>query len=122
MIVAKLLYLSKRARPDILLAVLYLCTRVQDPGIGNDQKLTRVLGYLMGTHKLTRKFDYNIGERVALHIDAAFSCHEDGKGHSAMVSLFGDISVIIIYRKQKIATRNSMDSELVALSDLILNG
>jgi len=121
-VVAKLLYLSKKARPDILLAVLYLCTRVQDPGIGNDQKLTRVLGYLMGTHKLTRKFDSNIGDRVVLHIDAAFSCHEDGKGNSATVSLLEDNSGITIYRKQKIATPNSMESELVALSDLIFNG
>ena len=34
-LVAKLLYLAKRSRPDILLAVLFLCTRVQSPDIDN---------------------------------------------------------------------------------------
>lgn len=35
-LVAKLLYLSKRARPDIQTAVSFLCTRVREPDKAND--------------------------------------------------------------------------------------
>jgi len=45
----KLLYLAKRARPDILTVVAFLCTRVQCATIQDRDKLNRVLGYLKWT-------------------------------------------------------------------------
>jgi hypothetical protein len=44
--VAKLLFLSKRARPDIQPAVAFLCTRVQCPDVDDYKKLARVMRYL----------------------------------------------------------------------------
>ena len=44
--VAKLLYLSKRSRPEILMAVGFLCTRVTKATTQDKLKLRRVLGYL----------------------------------------------------------------------------
>ena len=41
--VALLLYLSKRARPDIHLAVSFLCTRLRGPGTYDYKKLARVM-------------------------------------------------------------------------------
>jgi hypothetical protein len=46
---AKLLYLAKRARPDILTAVIFLCSRVQGAMYEDKKKLKQVLGYLKGT-------------------------------------------------------------------------
>jgi hypothetical protein len=46
---AKLLYLAKRARPDILTVVIFLCTRVQEATVQDRDKLDRVLGYLQWT-------------------------------------------------------------------------
>ncbi len=37
--VAKLLYLGKRGRPDILLPVQYLCTKVKQPTKGDVRKI-----------------------------------------------------------------------------------
>jgi hypothetical protein len=48
-LVAKLLFLSKRARPDIQLAVSFLCTRVKKPDMDDYQKLCRVIKYLRNT-------------------------------------------------------------------------
>ncbi len=42
--VAKLLYLAKRARPDILMATSFLCTQVKQPTKADQQKLLRVMG------------------------------------------------------------------------------
>ena len=50
--VAKLLYLAKQARPDILLAISFLCTRVQKPSKQDESKLERVLGYLTNSRGL----------------------------------------------------------------------
>jgi hypothetical protein len=47
---AKVLYLAKRARPDILTVVSFLCTRVTGATVEDASgKLDRVLGYLKGT-------------------------------------------------------------------------
>jgi hypothetical protein len=43
---AKLLYRAKRARPDILTMVIFLCMRVQNATVQDRDKLDRVLGYL----------------------------------------------------------------------------
>jgi hypothetical protein len=48
-VIAKLLYLAKRARPDILTVVSFLCTRVTQPTKDGMHKLLHLLGYLHGT-------------------------------------------------------------------------
>lgn len=51
--VAKLLYLSKKTRQDIQMAVAFLCTCVKNPDKYDYKKLTRVMQYLRGTQDLT---------------------------------------------------------------------
>ena len=46
---ACLLFAAKRARPDIQVAVTYLCTRVQEPSKDDYRKLSRVIKYLRAT-------------------------------------------------------------------------
>jgi hypothetical protein len=43
---ARLLFAAKRARPDLQVAVAYLCTRVKSPSQSDYRKLTRVIKYL----------------------------------------------------------------------------
>jgi hypothetical protein len=50
---AKLLYLSRQARPDIITMVGFLCTRVQAPTNQNSEKLQQLLGYQKKTAKRT---------------------------------------------------------------------
>jgi len=57
LVVAKLLYLGKRGRLDILLPVQFLCTRVRSPIVEDEQKLQRVLGYLKLMKQWTRRLD-----------------------------------------------------------------
>ena len=47
--VAKLLFVSKRGRPDILVAIAFLSTRVTGPDKDDWKKLTRVTKYINGT-------------------------------------------------------------------------
>jgi len=121
-IVAKLLYLGNRGRPDVLLPVQYLCTRVQSPTKADAQKLERVLGYLQMTKRWTRVFDNSPFERVETYIDASFATHPDGKGQSGCLIMLGNTLVHEVCKKQTLIMQSSTEAELVALSDLILEG
>jgi hypothetical protein len=49
---AKIIYVTKRARPDISLAVAFLTTRVKGPNIDDWRKLRHVIEYLRVTRDL----------------------------------------------------------------------
>lgn len=118
-IVAKLLYLANRTRPDIMLAISFLTTRVTCATMSDRKKLWRVLKYLRDTMGMAI-YLRGVGDRVEIYIDAAFALHADGKSHSGIiVKLFGD-TVLVKSAKQTIVTRNSTEAELVALADKIL--
>ena len=57
-----------------------------------------------------------------MYIDASFSSHPGGAGHSAMVTFVGTTATILRSSKQKIGTKSSTEAELVALFDLYLVG
>ena len=117
--VAKLLYLANHGRPDIMLAISYLATRVKAPTQSDHNKLVRVLKYLKGSREKTMVFKGS-GEKIECYVDAAFAIHSDGKSHTGVVlKVFGD-TVLVKSSKQKIITTNSTESELVGISDKVL--
>jgi hypothetical protein len=117
---ARLLYLSKRTRPDIQLPVLYLCTRVREPTREDQQKLFKLLGYLKTTKHRARIISHRGNlKRLAAYVDASFACHADGKGHTGLVVKWGSTTLGTISKKQKIATKSSTEAELVALTDVM---
>lgn len=117
---AKLLYIAKRTRPDVLLAVNFLTTRVQLPTQEDKLKLIRVLKYLNGTRD--RELYLRIGKTVQVHayIDASYGAHDsDGKSHSgAMIGIGEALSIQVKSSKQKIVTKSSTEAELVAVTDM----
>ena len=52
-LVARLLFASKRARPDIQVTVAFLCTRVKAPTEEDYKKLGRIIKYVKETIDLT---------------------------------------------------------------------
>ena len=114
---AKLLYLSARVRPDILMPVIYLSTKVNHPSVNDNNKLTRVLEYIYETRHDVLSISSEHIYGIVGFIDASFGTHSDGKGHSGMCAFIGNSLIIAKSSKQKIVTVNSTESELVALSD-----
>jgi hypothetical protein len=114
---AKLLYLAKREKPSLLLAVSYLTTRVLEPNEADMVKLYRALKYLNLTKDQPLILSAETGLRLEVYVDAAFALHEDGKSHTGMVVKLGEGSVLVKSSKQKIVTKDSTEAELVALSD-----
>ena len=116
-IVAKLLYIAKHGRPDILLAVSFLTTRVLCPTEQDDEKLMRVLKYLIGTKELVLTLEATNLTVVNAFIDASFATHSDMKGHTGTFVTMGKGAVFAKSSKQKIVCKSSTEAELVGLSD-----
>jgi len=114
--VAKLLYLAKRARPDILTAVSFLTSRVQSPTVEDQAKLTRVLKYLNGTRALGIVLVHKHNYPVAF-CDASYGVHHDLKSHTGLFITLGEGPIFVGSSKQKIVVKSSTEAELVALSD-----
>ena len=117
--VAKLLYIAKRVRPDILTAVTALTTRVQDPREADMEKLARIVRYLKTSMdvKLVLRCDDEL--TVNSYIDASYGVHSDMKSHSGSVVSLGTGAVSAASTKQKINTKSSCEAELTAVADKI---
>jgi hypothetical protein len=115
--VAKLLYLAKRARPDIIAVVSFLCTRVKEPTLEDVEKLEYLLGYLCRTRKFLMVLRPNQPLKVEAYVDASFASHMDGKSHSGVIILVGGVGVLFTSRKQKCISKSPTEAELIALSD-----
>ena len=121
-VVAKLLYIAKRTRPEILFIVNFSCTRVQDPTIEDAVKLGRVMKYLKGTEgeELFLKIKRVDGiVTMEPYIDASYGVHMDMKSHSGMMVTLGEGSLLTVSTKQKCISKSSTEAELIAVTDLV---
>jgi hypothetical protein len=115
--VAKLLYLAKRTRPDILLTVSHLASKVSIPNVDESVKLNRFLRYINSHAKMSLHFRRDRDMDLRAYIDASFAIHADGTSRTGMVIEFGGATICAWTSKQKMATKSACESELVGLSD-----
>jgi hypothetical protein len=117
--VAMILYLAKRARPEVLTAVSYLATRVTRCDSDDVDKLIRVIRYIRGTREMGMILRPGVsGIRVHLFVDASYGVHVDGRSHTGSCVVIGDLGAVHCRSsKQQIVTKSTAESELVGLSD-----
>jgi hypothetical protein len=118
-IVAKLLYVSTRTRPDIVLTMSFLCGRVSAPTEQDEKKLRRLLEYLRGTQELKLHLRADSLSTFTTWVDASFATHPDMRSHTGGVISFGRGGLICKSTKQKINTKSSTEAELVGASDYL---
>jgi len=111
--VAKLLYLAKRTRVDILLPVNFLCTRVKAPTEEDRWKLARVCRYLLGTRHLSLNLGVGSDYVFTMYADASYAVHLDRRSHSGSVLSLGYGVISGKSTKQQIVTKSSTEAELV---------
>lgn len=92
-----LLYVGKRVRWEILLPV----------------------SFLKGTVKLGLRLGGTRPIAVKATIDASYGVHASGKSHSGMATQITGVGTVLAKStKQKLTTKSSTESEIVALSDM----
>ena len=120
-VVAKLLYVSHRGRPDIQLAVAFMCTRVSCSTDQDWFKLKRLLQYLNRTLDDVLTLGADSLTKLVTWVDAAYGVHKDMKSHTGGAMSLGLGTVMCKSSKQKLNTKSSTEAELVGASDYLPN-
>ena len=120
-VAAKLLYVAIRARMDILLAVIFLCTRVSKCTEQDQRKLKRLFQYLHGTLDLTYTVGADNMGKTRSWVDASYAVHPDFKSHTGGVISLGRGGLVCKSSKQKLNTKSSTEAELVGASNYLPN-
>ena len=118
-VTAKLLFIMKRARPDIETAVSYLMTRVSKSNEKDWEKLRRCLGFIKGTIKDQRIIGANSLRDLHVCIDASYAIHENMWGHTGGTMSMGRGTLHNKSSKQKLNIRSTIESELVGVSEYL---
>ena len=118
-IVAKLLFVAKRARLDIEPTISFLCTRVSKSTTQDWIKLGRLLGYLKMTINLPRIIGADRLDIISCWADASYAVHPDMKGHTGGTTSLGVGVTHTMCSKQKLNTKSSTESEIVGASKYI---
>jgi hypothetical protein len=116
-VTAKLLWATKRGRPDVHTAIAFLCTRVKSPDQDDYKKLVRVIKYLRRTKFLRLRMSATHLDQNHWLIDGAFAVHNDMRSHSGSFMTFGRGMMNGSSNKQRINTTSSTEAEVVAVHD-----
>ena len=120
--VACLLYVAMRVRTDILLAVVYLATKVHNTLVGDINKLKRVLGYLKKYPRRFMVLKVDDPNKLVLrcYADASYAIYEDGrKSQTGIFVTLGIGCIIARSVKQKLVAVSSTEAEITALSTMV---
>jgi len=80
--VARSLYLTKWARPDIATAVAFLTTRVNGPDVDDWNKLIHLIRYLRGTSELPLTIFPSDMSVLCWYVDGSHASHLDCRGQT----------------------------------------
>jgi len=118
-IVAMMLYVMKRARPDMALSFAFLTTRVMEPDEDDWRKLGHLIYYLQRTLELPLILGAKKTGVLYWYVDASFATHHDMRGHTGGVLTTGRGCPRVQSTKAKYNTRSSTISELVAVNEMM---
>ena len=116
-VVAKLLYLAKRVRSDLLPAVSFLSTRVTSATAEDSSKLRRVLQYLNGSKNIGLVLSFDPKMVLVSYVDVSYGVHADCKSHTGGLLSLGGGSFAAKSTKQKLVAKSSTEGELIGVSD-----
>ena len=117
--VAQILYLSKRSRPYIHIAVSFLCTRVIGPDAYDYKNLVRVMKSIQVTIELPLILSIGKAVNINWYVHVAFAVHNDMRSHTGGFMTMGTAGAYMQSSKQKLNIKNSTDAELVGIDYLL---
>jgi len=118
-LVAKTLYISKRARPDVSTAVAFLTTRVKAPDVDDWRKLNHLMEYLRAERLRPLILSADGSGVLMWYVDASFAVHPNMRSHTGGGLTMGRGFPLVSSTKQKLNTRSSTESELVGVDDMM---
>jgi hypothetical protein len=117
-LVAKTLYVSKCARPDVSTAIAFLPTRVRAPDVDDWRELSHLMEYLRVDRLCPLILSADGSGVLMRYVDASFAVHPNMCSHTGGVFTMGRDFPINSSTKQKLNTRSSTENELVAVNGM----
>ena len=102
----QLLYLAKRARPDLLVAVSFLTKRVTHPQGDEKMKLVRAMQYLREASSMGIILSGGADTTVLAYVDSSHGVHHDMRSHTGCVIEIGNGPVYASSLGQKLNTKS----------------
>lgn len=116
---AQLLFISKRACPDIQVVIVFFCTRVKRPNMKDYRRLNWVIKYLRGIIHLPLLVGWDETGVVTWNVNAVFTVHKDMGIHIDSLLTMGSGLVISLSLKQNINIKSPTEVEVVGVDDVI---
>ena len=111
----RILYITSKTRFDLMFIVSVLAGRQHQCTVGDEEALTRLVGFLKETSDWCLEFrPQNLV--LATSADASYACHPDARGHSGFACDLGGATILAKSTKQKLVAKSSAESELLALN------
>jgi hypothetical protein len=129
-VVYMLVYLGKRVRVEIQMALSFLAGRVSKATDQDEKKLFRVLIFLRNypheklyfRKQSNKDNESSCNMDIKIWADSSWACHDDGTSRSSIILTVNDTVVSAFTHKQKMVTLHSTESELVCLTDAVRYG
>ena len=118
-VVAKLLFIMKRGKPDIETTISYLMTRVSKSNEKDWEKLKRCLGFLKRTFDDLRHIGADSLRDLHVWVDASHAIHANMRGHTGGTMSMGTGTLHNKSSKQKLNTKSTTESEVVGVSEYL---
>jgi hypothetical protein len=112
-LVAKLLYLVKRSRPDGLLVISKLSTRVGCPYISDMKILKKMCEYFKSTADFGTVLKWELQGDVNFFVDASYACDTDCRSRTGVVMSIGGVALSCWTNKQSLVARSSTEAEII---------
>ena len=117
--VTKALFATKRSRPNIHTAVAFLTTCVRGPNEDDCKKLLRLMQYLRNTINMPLTLRSDGNNIVKWWVDGSYAVHPDMHSQTGGTMSLGKGAIIITSIKQKMNTKSSTETELIAADNLM---
>ena len=116
---AKLLYVMKRARPDIETSVSFLMRRVSKSDEDDWAKLIRALGFIKSTINEKRKIGAQSLTNLYTWLDASYAVHDNMRSHMGEMMSLGNGIMHGKSAMNKINTKSTTETELVSVAEYL---
>jgi hypothetical protein len=116
---ANALYTTKRARPDVSLAIAFLTTRVMSPDIDDWEKLRHLMEYLRGDQDRPLILGADNKGMLMWYVNASFAGHPNMLWHTGGGMTMGRGFSISVSTKQRLNIKILTESDLVGVDDMM---
>jgi hypothetical protein len=116
-IVAKMIYIWKRVKPDCGVSMSFLTKRVKSPDLDDWRKLVHLMEHVKADGDRPLILSGDSSGTLTWYVDAAFAVHANGRSHTGGGLMWNKGFIISKSASQRLTTRSSTEGKIVAVDN-----